>query len=49
MNQKRRVRVNLEIKFTYRDNDSNLDELTPGSDSKDYHKRVYAVGLTTNF
>ncbi|MGA1790878.1 MAG: hypothetical protein ACMUIM_05295, partial [bacterium] len=50
INHKRRIDVNMELKYTYRSNDSDIDEISPGIGiSRDYHKNVFAVGLTCKF
>jgi len=41
--------LDLELKYSHRCNDSNIDDLNPKLESRDYHRNIYALGLTCRF
>ncbi|MGA1795915.1 MAG: MopE-related protein [bacterium] len=41
--------LELEVKYSHRHNDSNIDDVNPGLMSRDYHRNIYALGLTCRF
>ncbi|MBN2372449.1 hypothetical protein JXL19_01495 [bacterium] len=41
--------IDMILEYIYKQNDSNIDEITTALDSKDYHQNIYSIGIAFKF